>query len=112
MDLFKSEVALLWIPVRPQIYFLVILYESFFHGEETTVTFGDKCSGKNHILLTKGASHCTGGLSVGKFIKTVTYQRMRREANRDVAAVTARISRIEGMEAHARTGDDLAKILS
>ena len=81
-------------------------YGSLFLGEETTVEFGDKCSGTNHILPTKGASRYTGGLSVGKFIKTVTYQRMSREANREVAAVTARISRLEGMEAHARTGDD------
>ncbi len=81
-------------------------YGSLFLGEETTVAFGDKCSGTNHILPTKGAARYTGGLSVGKFIKTVTWQRMTREANRDVAAVTARISRLEGMEAHARTGDD------
>jgi sulfopropanediol 3-dehydrogenase len=81
-------------------------YGSLFLGEETTVAFGDKCSGTNHILPTKGAARYTGGLSVGKFIKTVTYQRMSREANREVAAVTARISRLEGMEAHARTGDD------
>jgi len=81
-------------------------YGSLFVGEETTVAFGDKCSGTNHILPTKGAARYTGGLSVGKFIKTVTYQRMTAEANRDVAAVTARISRLEGMEAHARTGDE------
>ena len=81
-------------------------YGSLFVGEESTVAFGDKCSGTNHILPTKGAARYTGGLSVGKFIKTVTYQRMTEEANREVAAVTARISRLEGMEAHARTGDD------
>jgi sulfopropanediol 3-dehydrogenase len=81
-------------------------YGSLFAGEETTVAFGDKCSGTNHILPTKGAARYTGGLSVGKFIKTVTWQRMTEEANRDVAAVTARISRLEGMEGHARTGDD------
>jgi sulfopropanediol 3-dehydrogenase len=81
-------------------------YGSLFVGEETTVAFGDKCSGTNHILPTKGAARYTGGLSVGKFIKTVTYQRMTEEANREVAAVTARISRLEGMEGHARTGDD------
>ncbi|BBB28110.1 histidinol dehydrogenase [Neptunomonas japonica] len=80
-------------------------YGSLFVGEETTVAFGDKCSGTNHILPTKGAARYTGGLSAGKFIKTVTTQRMTPEANRDVAAVTARISRMEGMEAHARTGD-------
>jgi sulfopropanediol 3-dehydrogenase len=80
-------------------------YGSLFLGEETTVAFGDKCSGTNHILPTRGAARYTGGLSVGKFIKTVTYQHMTREANRDIAAVTARVSRLEGMEAHARTGD-------
>jgi len=81
-------------------------YGSLFVGEETTVAFGDKCSGTNHILPTKGAGRYTGGLSAGKFIKTVTTQRMSREANREVAAAAARISRLEGMEAHARTGDD------
>jgi len=70
------------------------------------VAFGDKCSGTNHILPTKGAGRYTGGLFAGKFIKTVTTQRMSREANREVAAAAARISRLEGMEAHARTGDD------
>lgn len=80
-------------------------YGSLFVGEETTVAFGDKCSGTNHILPTKGAGHYTGGLSVHKFIKVVTTQRMSREATREVAAVAARISRLEGMEAHARTSD-------
>ncbi len=80
-------------------------YGSLFLGEETNVAFGDKTSGPNHILPTKGAAKYTGGLSVSKFIKVVTYQRSSREANRDVAQVTARISRLEGMEAHARTGD-------
>lgn len=85
-------------------------YGSLFLGEQTTVAYGDKCSGPNHILPTKGAARYTGGLSVGKFIKVLTWQRMSEEANRDVGAVTARISRSEGMEGHARTGDDrLAK---
>jgi sulfopropanediol 3-dehydrogenase len=80
-------------------------YGSLFLGEETTVAFGDKCSGTNHVLPTRGAGRYTGGLSVHKFIKVVTTQRMTREASREVAAVTARISRFEGMEGHARTGD-------
>jgi sulfopropanediol 3-dehydrogenase len=80
-------------------------YGSLFLGEETTVAFGDKCSGTNHILPTRGAARYTGGLSVHKFIKVVTTQRMSRDANREVAAVAARISRLEGMEGHARTGD-------
>ncbi len=80
-------------------------YGSLFLGEETTVAFGDKTSGPNHILPTKGAARYTGGLSVGKFLKTVTWQRMTREATRNIATVAARISRLEGMEAHARTSD-------
>ena len=81
-------------------------YGSLFLGEETTVAFGDKASGPNHILPTKGAARYSGGLSVHKFLKTLTWQRMTREANRDIAQVTARISRLEGMEAHARTADE------
>ncbi len=85
-------------------------YGSLFLGEETTVAFGDKASGPNHVLPTRGAAKYSGGLSVHKFIKTVTWQKMTREANRSIAQVTARISRLEGMEAHARTADDrLAK---
>ena len=80
-------------------------YGSLFLGEETTVAYGDKCSGPNHILPTKGAGKYTGGLYVGKFIKTVTYQKMNKESNKEVGAAAARISRYEGMEAHARTGD-------
>lgn len=80
-------------------------YGSLFLGEETTVSYGDKSSGPNHILPTKGAARYTGGLSVGKFIKTVTYQRMTREANRGVGVASSRISRLEGMEGHALSGD-------
>ncbi|MGP9820389.1 histidinol dehydrogenase [Salinarimonas sp. NSM] len=80
-------------------------YGSLFLGEETTVAYGDKCSGPNHVLPTKGAAHYTGGLSVGKFIKTVTWQRATREANRAIGQACARISRLEGMEGHARTAD-------
>jgi sulfopropanediol 3-dehydrogenase len=81
-------------------------YGSLFLGEETTVAFGDKTSGPNHILPTKKAARYSGGLSVGKFLKVLTWQRMSRDATRDIASVTARISRMEGMEAHARTADD------
>ncbi|MGF1619144.1 MAG: histidinol dehydrogenase [Rhodomicrobiaceae bacterium] len=80
-------------------------YGSLFLGEETTVAYGDKVSGPNHVLPTKGAAKYSGGLYVGKYMKTVTWQRMTREANRDIAQSCARISRLEGMEAHARTGD-------
>ena len=81
-------------------------YGSLFLGEETTVAFGDKASGPNHILPTKGAARYSGGLSVHKFMKTLTWQRMNRDATRTIAQISARISRLEGMEAHARTADD------
>ncbi len=80
-------------------------YGSLFLGEETTVAYGDKCSGTNHILPTKGAAKYTGGLFVGKFIKTLSFQRMTKESTKLVGAAAARLSRYEGMEAHARTGD-------
>jgi len=80
-------------------------YGSLFVGEETTVAYGDKCSGTNHILPTKGAGRYTGGLFVGKFIKTLSFQRMTKESTELVGAAAARLSRYEGMEAHARTGD-------
>ena len=80
-------------------------YGSLFLGEETTVAYGDKCSGTNHILPTKGAGRYTGGLFVGKFIKTLSFQRITKKSTELVGAAAARLSRYEGMEAHARTGD-------
>ncbi len=80
-------------------------YGSLFLGEETTVAFGDKASGTNHVLPTSGAAKYTGGLSVHKYMKIVTWQRATREGSKDVAVATARISRLEGMEGHARTAD-------
>ncbi|MFT4793320.1 MAG: sulfopropanediol 3-dehydrogenase [Paracoccaceae bacterium] len=80
-------------------------YGSLFLGEETTVAFGDKASGPNHVLPTSGAARYTGGLSVHKYMKLVTWQRSTRNAARPVAEATARISRLEGMEGHARTAD-------
>ena len=80
-------------------------YGSLFLGEETTVSFGDKASGTNHVLPTSGAASYTGGLSVHKFMKIVTWQRATREGARPIAEATARISRLEGMEGHARAAD-------
>ena len=80
-------------------------YGSLFLGEETTVAFGDKASGTNHVLPTSGAANYTGGLSVHKYMKIVTWQRSTREGARPIAEATARISRLEGMEGHARTAD-------
>ena len=80
-------------------------YGSLFLGEETTVAYGDKCSGPNHVLPTKRAAKYSGGLSVHKYMKTLTWQQMTRDAAIHIGGVTARISRLEGMEAHARTAD-------
>ena len=80
-------------------------YGSLFLGEETTVAFGDKASGPNHVLPTSGAATYTGGLSVHKYMKIVTWQQATRDGMKPVAEATARISRLEGMEAHARTAD-------
>lgn len=80
-------------------------YGSLFLGETCTVAYGDKTSGTNHILPTKRAARYSGGLSVAKFIKTLTYQKLTPEANRRIGAVASRISRIEGMEGHARSAD-------
>ncbi len=80
-------------------------YGSLFLGEEVTVAYGDKASGPNHVLPTGGAARYTGGLSVHKFLKTVTWQRGTREGTKSLAGAVARISRLEGMEGHARTAD-------
>ena len=78
-------------------------YGSLFIGEETTVAYGDKTIGTNHILPTSRAARYTGGLWVGKFLKTCTYQRMTAEASVAVARVTERQCVLEHMLAHAIT---------
>ena len=80
-------------------------YGSLFLGEGSTVTHGDKCSGTNHILPTKRAGRYSGGLNVQKFMKVLTYQQLDEKANEVFSAVGSRISRIEGMEGHARACD-------
>ena len=80
-------------------------YGSLFLGEETTVSYGDKASGTNHVLPTSGAARYTGGLSVHKYMKIVTWQKSTREGAKQIAEDTARISRLEGMEGHARAAD-------
>ena len=80
-------------------------YGSLFLGRETTVPFGDKVSGPNHVLPTSGAARYSGGLSVHKFTKTVTWQRATEAASHEIASRAARISRFEGMEGHARASE-------
>jgi sulfopropanediol 3-dehydrogenase len=80
-------------------------YGSLFLGETTTVAYGDKTIGTNHILPTGRAARYTGGLWVGKYLKTVTYQRATREASAAIGEICARQSRVENFEAHARSCD-------
>jgi sulfopropanediol 3-dehydrogenase len=89
---------------RPGDYFDGLTnYGSLFIGEETTVAYGDKTIGTNHILPTSRAARYTGGVWVGKFLKTCTYQRMSREASVETAEVTERQCVLENMLAHAIT---------
>ena len=85
-------------------------YGSLFLGEETTVPYGDKAAGPNHVLPTSGAAKYTGGLSVHKYMKTVTWQRSTISGSKEVGLATARISRLEGMEGHAKSADVRLKI--
>ena len=80
-------------------------YGSLFLGEGSTVPHGDKCSGTNHILPTKKAAYYSGGLNVLKFLKIYTYQEISPEANRVISSTASRLSRVEGMEGHARACD-------
>jgi sulfopropanediol 3-dehydrogenase len=88
-------------------YYLAKLrnYGSLFVGEESTVAYGDKGVGTNHTLPTGRAARYTGGLWVGKFLKTVTYQRLTKEASERIAPIIGRMCHAEGMLAHEITAD-------
>lgn len=81
-------------------------YGALFLGEGTCVPYGDKVSGTNHVLPTRGAARYTGGLWVGKYLKTVTYQEVRDPAaSAQLGQRCGRAARVEGFEGHARSGD-------
>jgi sulfopropanediol 3-dehydrogenase len=81
-------------------------YGALFLGEGTCVSYGDKCIGTNHVLPTRGAARYTGGLWVGKYLRTVTYQEVTdRSASAALGELCGRASRIELFEGHARSGD-------
>ena len=81
-------------------------YGALFLGSRTTVAFGDKVIGTNHVLPTRGAARYTGGLWVGKFLKTVTYQEVRSDQSSALLGeVCGRASRAEMFEGHARAAD-------
>ncbi len=77
-------------------------YGALFLGPRTNVSYGDKVIGTNHTLPTLGAARYTGGLWVGKFLKTVTYQRvLTDEASAMVGAYCSRLCMLEGFVGHA-----------
>jgi sulfopropanediol 3-dehydrogenase len=78
-------------------------YGTLCLGEEATIVFSDKAIGTNHTLPTGGAARYTGGLWVGKFLKTVTYQRCTRAGAVEIARHAALLSEVEHFEGHART---------
>lgn len=81
-------------------------YGALFLGEGTCVSFGDKVIGTNHTLPTRGAAHYTGGLWVGKYLKTVTYQEVTDTASSAaLGELCGRAARVELFEGHARSGD-------
>ena len=83
----------------------LVNYGGLFVGDEATVVYGDKAIGTNHVLPTGRAARFTGGLWVGKFLKTLTYQRVTREGTEEVAPTAAAISRAEQFEGHAVTAE-------
>lgn len=80
-------------------------YGSLFLGEGSSVPHGDKCSGTNHILPTKKVGYYSGGLNVHKYLKICTYQNISEQANDVIGGAASRLSRVEGMEGHARACD-------
>ncbi len=81
-------------------------YGALFLGEGTCVSYGDKVIGTNHVLPTRGSARFTGGLWVGKYLKTVTYQEVTNPASTaDLGELCGRASRVELFEGHARSGD-------
>jgi len=81
-------------------------YGALFLGEGTCVSYGDKVIGTNHTLPTRGAANYTGGLWVGKYLKTVTYQEVTDQAaSAELGTLCGRAARVEFFEGHARSGD-------
>jgi sulfopropanediol 3-dehydrogenase len=81
-------------------------YGALFLGERTCVSYGDKVTGTNHTLPTRGAARYTGELWAGKFLKTVTYQEVVNDAaSAALGELCGRASRVEQFEGHARSGD-------
>ena len=88
-------------------YFLnnMTSYGALFLGQETNVSYGDKVIGTNHTLPTKKAARYTGGLWVGKFIKTCTYQKISKEASVMIGEYCARLCELEGFMGHKEQAD-------
>jgi histidinol dehydrogenase len=80
-------------------------YGSLFLGEWSPVVLGDQVIGTNHVLPTLRAARYSGGLFVGSFLKTVTHQSVTRESSKKLAEIAAKLSRYEGLDAHATSAE-------
>ena len=87
-------------------------YGALFLGPETNVAYGDKVIGTNHTLPTRKAARYTGGLWVGKFIKTVTYQRVRPEASAEIGEYCSRLCELEHFSGHKAQADLRVRLYS
>ncbi|MGP3769709.1 histidinol dehydrogenase [Streptomyces sp. SDT5-1] len=105
-DLFASEHVEVLTAQPRQALERMSQYGALFLGGGTCVSFGDKVIGTNHVLPTRGAARYTGGLWVGKYLKTVTYQEVTDPTSQaELGRLCGRAARVELFEGHARSGD-------
>ncbi|WP_375424498.1 histidinol dehydrogenase [uncultured Friedmanniella sp.] len=105
-DSFASEHVQIFTAEPRQALEKMVHYGALFLGENTCVSYGDKVIGTNHVLPTLGAARYTGGLWVGKYLRTATYQEIRNtDSSGELGRVCGRASRVELFEGHARSGD-------
>lgn len=105
-DSFASEHVQIFTAQPREALDKMVHYGALFLGENTCVSYGDKVIGTNHVLPTLGAARYTGGLWVGKYLRTATYQEVRdTTSSGELGRVCGRASRVELFEGHARSGD-------
>jgi histidinol dehydrogenase len=80
-------------------------YGSLFIGEYSAEVFGDYCSGPNHTLPTNGSARYTGGLSVKDFVKILTYQKVTKDASKELIKTASKLAEVEGLDAHKNAAD-------
>lgn len=80
-------------------------YGSLFIGEYSAEVFGDYCSGPNHTLPTNGCARYTGGLSVKEFVKVLTFQKVTKEASKELIKAASKLADVEGLYGHKNAAD-------